>query len=56
MVETFYEQAKKYELIGEWEKAIEIFEAIIEFSKPIGFIIPQKIALSQIEKIKQKDT
>lgn len=44
-----------YSEIGEKEKALEIFQAIIEFSKPIGFIIPEKIAEAQIEKIKQKD-
>ncbi|NHJ32189.1 MAG: tetratricopeptide repeat protein [Asgard group archaeon] len=42
-----------YSEIGEKEKALEVFQEIIEFSKPIGFIILQKIAKDQIEKIKQ---
>ena len=49
-----YRMGMFYIEIGEEEKALEIFQAIIEFSKPIGFIIPQKIAAAQIEKIKQK--
>ncbi|MHA1122885.1 MAG: hypothetical protein ACTSPC_08820 [Candidatus Heimdallarchaeota archaeon] len=42
--------------IVEKEEALKIFEAIIEFSKPIDFIIPLKIVKDQIEKIKQKGT
>jgi tetratricopeptide (TPR) repeat protein len=42
-----------YVKIGEDEKALEIFRKIIEFSKPMGFSIPVKIATAQIEKIKQ---
>lgn len=50
-----YRMGMFYSKIGEEEKAIEIFEAIIESSKAIGFTFSQKIANDQIEKIKQKD-